>query len=361
MRQRKSVVLGMSYVFVFTCGLTVGMFTLSGCGGDDAGGDDAATTTDGAKSTATDSSGSTKVAANGLHYDENGRQVFADGFPLDSLYFPDPLTVARQEGKVVDPDAGDPGTTSENGSENPATPMPTSDSGSGEINWKEVIAISVLEDEMKKITNRFRSKLLTVATFNSGFFELPPHAAAMAALSGIAARHPDDIRWKKNANQIRDLAASMVVEKLQRGPKSYKQFNEPFLSISDILSGSPPGGLPEPDADASLADYADIGLMMKRLNIGKNWMQVNVGTEAALKENAEEIKHEVAVLAALLTVTTTEGYGFADNDEFKAFAKEMIDNCKKVAEAAETGSFDNYQIGFSQMNQACDKCHTPYR
>ena len=79
MRQRKSVVLGMSYVFVFTCGLTVGMFTLSGCGSDDnAGGDDAATTTDGADSTTTDSSGSTKVAANGLHYDENGRQVFAE-------------------------------------------------------------------------------------------------------------------------------------------------------------------------------------------------------------------------------------------------------------------------------------------
>jgi hypothetical protein len=335
------------------------MFTLSGCDGDDAGGDDAAT--DGGESSSRGGVGSTKVAANGLHVDDTGRQVFADGFPLDSLYFPDPLAVANQVGKVANPDAVSPGTTPENGIEDPATPMPASDSGSGEINWKDVVAASVLEDEIKKISNRFRSKLQTVATFNSGFFELPPHAATMAALSGIAAQHPDDIRWKKNARQIRELAASMVIEKLQRGPKSYKQFNEPYLTISDILSGSPPGGLPEPNEDDALAEYADFGLLMQRIKIGQAWMQVNVGTENALKENAEELKHEAALLSLLMTVTMTEGYGFEEDDDFKAFAKGMLNGCTKVTEAVETGNFENYQLGFSLIDQACTKCHGTYR
>ena len=359
MRQRKSVVLGMSYVCAFTCALTVGMFTLSGCGGgDDEAKDDAAV--DGGKTGATGRSDSTKVAKNGSFTDDDGRKWLAKDFPYD-VWHTNPLAVARQEGKVPTPGMGDPGMNPENGGTKTTDPMPANDSGSGEINWKDVVAASVLDQEMKKIANRFRAKLQTVATFNSGFFELPPHAATMAALSGIAAQHPDDIRWKKNAKQIRDLAASMVIEKLQRGPKSYKQFNEPYLTISDILSGSPPGGLPEPNEDDALVEYADFGFLMQRIKIGQAWMQVNVGTENALKENGEELKHEAAMLSLLLTVTMTEGYGYEEDDDFKAFAKGMLDGCTKVTEAVETGNFENYQLGFSQIDQACTKCHGTYR
>jgi hypothetical protein len=336
----------------------VGMFALSGCGGDDAAKDDAAA--DGGETGATGSSDSPKVSRNGTYVDEGGRKWLAKDFPYD-VWYTDPLAVARQEGKVADPGVGDPGTKPENGGEKTTDPMPASNSGSGEINWKDVVAASVLDVEMKKINNRFKAKLLTVATFNSSYLELPPHVTTMTALSAIAAQHPDEVRWKKNAKQIRDLSASMLTEKLQRGPKSYKQINEPYLNIGDILSGSRPGGLAEPNEDDAMVEYVDIGFLMKRLDIGKKWLLVNVGSEEALKENAEEIKHEAALMSALLTVTTTEGYGYFEDDDFKAFVKTMIDGSKKVSEAVDTGSFDNYQLGFSQLSQACDKCHSTYK
>ena len=363
MRQRKTVALGMSYVCVFACGLTVGMFAISGCGGDEGTKDDSASddaVSDGGETGSTGGSDSPKVAKNGTYVDEDGRKWLAKDFPYD-VWYTNPLAVAKQEGKVPDPGVGNPGTTPENGGTKTTDPMPASDSGSGEINWKEVIAASVLDEEIKKINNRFRAKLQTVATFNSSYLELPPHVTTMAALSAIAAQHPDEVRWKKNANQIRDLSASMLTEKLQRGPKSYKQMNEPYLNIGDILSGSPPGGLAEPNEDGAMVEYVDIGFLMKRIEIGTKWMQVNVGSEEALMENADDIKHEAALLGALLTVTMTEGYGYEEDDDFKAFAKGMMDGCKKVTEAVGTGNLENYQLGFPLIDQACTKCHGTYR
>lgn len=356
MRQWISIVLGISYMTVFAGGLTLGMFALSGCGKEDSGGsgDDSAASDSGSES---DGGGTTEVAGEFPRMDPDGRIWLEDGMPLN-VWYPDPLAVAKQQGTVAAPET-DGGTTPETGSDNPPT-EPAATPG-GDVNWKDVVAATVLDDEVKKISNRFRAKLQTLATFNRSYLELPTYISTMAVLSAIAAEHPDDIRWKDDAKYIRDLSAKMLSDKLQRGAKSYKQVNEPYLSITDILRGSTPGGLPEPNPEDDFVEYAEMGFLMNRFEVGTKWLNVNVGTADALKENAADIKHEVGVLAALATAICTEGYGYVDDNEFKGHAKGMVEGCKKVKEAVDTGSLENYQLGFSMIDQACTKCHSSYR
>lgn len=358
MRQRISIVLGMSYVVLIAGGLSLGMFALSGCGKGDSGGSSNGSAAGDSGSESDSGEGSGEVAGEFPRMDPDGRVWLEDGMPLN-VWYPDPLAVAKQQGTVAAPTT-DGGTTPETGGDTPAAEPPPAESG-GDVNWKDVVAATVLDDEVKKISNRFRAKLQTLATYNSSYLELPTYISSMAVLAAIAAEHPDDIRWKDDAKKIRDLSAKMLSEKLQRGAKSYKQVNEPYLAITDILRGSTPGGLPEPNPEDDFVEYAEMGFLMKRFEVGTKWLNVNAGTEDALKENAADIKHEVGVLAALATAITTEGYGYVDDGEFKGFAKGMIDGCKKVAEAVGTGSLENYQLGFSMIDQACTKCHSSYR
>lgn len=361
MPRQLSLLLGLSYVVTLTCGVTMGMLALSGCGGDDNGDDSAGSDDAAGQSSNRSSNGSREngsLARTGPYVDDNNRKWVAPGIPYD-VWYQNPLQVAALEGNAATIPSSNGG--AESISESPAAAGDTTAGTDGGKNWKDVVSGQDLDDEVKKITNRFRANLQTLASYNSSYLELPPHVATMAALAAIASEHPEDIRWKENAGQIRDLSASMLAEKLMRGAKSYKQVNDPFLQISDILRGSPPPGLPEPAEGNDMSQFAEFGLLMKRLDIGSKWLQVNVGTADALKENGEDIKHEAGVLAALATAITTEGYGFDFDDEFCGYAQGLVDGCKKMTDAVNTGSFENYQLGFSQINQACDKCHGTYK
>jgi hypothetical protein len=368
MRRRLSLVLVMSTIVTFTCGLAMGLISLSGCSDgrdkNSAGTDQASSSDDSNRGSSVKNDGRTDfgstVAQDGPYVDKDGRKFIAPGFPLDALiWFPDPLAVAAQEGNKPAGGGDDPSPT-DPPKENDPPPMTVS-SGDGP-NWKDVVAADLIDNEMKKIANRFRAKLQNRASFFKSYLELPPHMATMAALAAIGHEHPDDIRWKKNAKHIRDLSSAMLSEELRRDPKSYKRVNDPFLQINDILSGSPATDLPDPQEGNDLSEFAEMGMLMKRCKVGMRWLQVNVGTTDALKENGDDIKHEAGLLALLVTAISTDSYGFGTDDEqFLGFAKEMVDGCRKIADAVESENLDNYQLGFSQVDQACSKCHNKYR
>jgi len=344
----------------------MGLISLSGCSNghdkDSASADQASSSNDADGGSSVDSDGRTgrnsTVAQEGPYVDKAGRKWLESGFPYD-VWYQDPLDVAALEGNKPAGGGGDP-RPEDLPKEHDPPPM-TVPSGDG-LNWKDVVAVDVIDNEMKKIANRFRAKLQTRATFFKSYLELPPHMATMAALAAIAHEHPDDIRWKKNAKQIRDLSSIMLSEKLKRDPKSYKRVNDPFLQISDILSGSPPADLPDPQAGNDLSEFAEFGLLMQRCEVGMKWLQVNVGTTDALQDNGDDIKHEAGLLALLVTAISTDSYGLGTDDEqFLGFVKELVDGCHKIADAVESGNLDNYQLGFSQVDQACSKCHNKYR
>ena len=346
--------------------MAMGLFALSGCsngqGKNSADSKQTSSRNSAADGSSTGNGGGTNpdntTAQKGPYIDEEGRKWLDSGFPYD-VWFQDPLAVAALEGNKPAgggnvPSPADPPTGKD--------PIPKTVSSGDGPNWQEVVTADVIDNEIKKIANRFRAKLQTRASFFSSYLELPPHMATMSVLAAIAHEHPDDIRWKQNAKQIRDLSSLMLAEDLKRDPKSYKRVNDPFLQINDILSGSPPADLPDLREGNDFAEFAEFGMLMQRCKVGKRWLQVNVGSANALKENGDDIKHEAALLALLITALSTDSYDLGTDDEqFMGFTKEMVDGCRKIADAVESGNFDNYQLGFSQVDQACSKCHTEYR
>ena len=342
-------------VIALGVGLILG---ISGCGGDDegggdSGGDDQSSSSGGAKG-----SGSAKksVAANA------GRPEI-DGIPLD-VFFPEPLAIANDRGEVggvVRPDAVVQ--PDEGGAKPEEAAAPEAGNPGGDISWDKLITADLLKSEMKSVRNQLQQRLTALNSYNSSTLEIPVFSTDMALMAEIARRHPEDISWKENAKYISALTARMIEVTSSanaRGRKSFDEVKKAFQSICDILDGNTPPDLPEAE-EADYVDVADMGYLMKRLQLTRDWMQNNVGNEDNFAENQEAAQREAAVLAAFAQVFVAEGYGYADDEEFAAHSFQMRDAATGMLNAASAKNFTEFDLLRSKATQKCDECHRTYR
>ncbi len=353
-----------------------GVIALSGCGGGDPepAGDTEDNSTETTSSTDTapsagdtaagDSSSETPSADDLVRIDQAGRKWIGKDIPYD-VFYSDPLAVVANSQEVAStstpvaggidvsqPPAGGAGT------DKPADPAPAA---GGEVDWKAVIPMPILQEEVSRIRNRFSAKLQTVGSYNSAYLEFPPYAASLGAMAEIAIRHPDDVTWKSNAKFIRDLSAQMVEDNLQRGAKSYKQINEPFLNIVDLLSGNSPPGLPDSAEKVDFYEVADFGYLMRRLESLEKSLRTNAGSADALMSNKDDIIQDATVMAALTKVLTQEGYGYAEDEDFLGLANPMVEASLKMAQSARADDYAGYDAALNTVSQSCTQCHSQYR
>ncbi len=309
-------------------------------------------------------SGTATVAKGGkwdVRTDADGRKWYGN-VPYD-VFFDDPLGVANDAEPVIGsaPPAATGGESTKTKPPTTAEKPETPDTVASSDDWAELISAEALDAEVKKIRNFLNPKLQSVGQYNSNLSMIPPQAASLSALAAVAAEHSGDISWKADALYIRDLAGKMNENPLQRGPKFQRALLALYEQISDTLNRSRPADLPEPDKESSLADHAEMSLVMKRMNQAYDEMKTNAGSEDSFRKSIEMVKQEASVMAALAKAITMEGYGYEDDEEFIAFAKSVMDGGRKVIEATALESFAEYDKALSSAYQACNQCHMDYK
>lgn len=280
----------------------------------------------------------------------------------DDVFFKDPLAIAANRTRVPGVETPAPGTSDSDDS------MTKDDATASEtpaveksVDWAALLPAEMLVAEVNRIRERFTPKLASVATFNSSLLDFPPYAAELGALAGIATEHSGNIPWKTNAKYVRDLSAEMLVDKLQRGQKSYEQVKVPFDKITTLLDGKRPEELPETDDATDFALAADFGYLMRRFEAGQNYLKATGGSEAAFKQNAADLTRETRVLAALSKVVANDDYGYGGDSKFRGYATLMTDASINAAAAAEKSDFAAFDLEVSNLAQSCVKCHGDYR
>ncbi len=337
------------------------MLTVIGCGGGkskSANMNKEQTTADSKNKTNKESK--TSGSSSHVSIDSEKGKMLGD-IPYD-VWFKDPLAIAGDNNQVAivkkNPQTNKtlpPKTIPK------VTPKTSPQPAGGQVDWKKVIPAEVLNDEVKSIRNRFTGKLKTVGTYNRSYLEFKPFCVSMAVLSEIASEHPGRLRWKKNAKLVRDLSAQMVSKKLRSGAKSYKQIRIPFEQICDTLDGSPPAGLKKPSKEDSFSDVADMGDVMKRMEMLIKFLKDNAGNENTFKKYQDDLKHRAYILAALTKAMNSEGYGNSDDEVYTKYTNNMVKACVEMAVAAESDDFAAFEKAMPQVNQSCIDCHTDYR
>lgn len=243
--------------------------------------------------------------------------------------------------------------------EKPAAAPAATAAGGGD--WGTIISAEDIQSEIKKIRNELTQSLSAIGKYNAHYKEIAMEGAVLAALAGIAIVHPEKVSWKEHAPQIRDVASEMAKKSKGLGPKLFEETKKEFEKLEGLLSGNPPPGLPEAAPDIPFSEVASRRGIMQRLQVSSDYLRANFQTEAKLGQAQEDAAQAASVVAAISKVIGTEGYGSADEEEYQAFVKSMVEANLAMAKAARDKDFTVFSEANGKVIKYCNDCHQAYQ
>ena len=109
------------------------------------------------------------------------------------------------------------------------------------------------------------------------------------------------------------------------GKENFEKTKSAFQKLTSVLDGSIPADAGEVPQTRPFHEAASRKGLMRRIERAKDWLKQDVNSEAKFKSMPDQIQHEAAILAALASVITTEGYDYTENDDYQQFARSLIE------------------------------------
>lgn len=347
----------------WTCGVCLAV--LSGCGGAPAPSTTAPPAAAPQPAPVTPPAGSAPVAA--VPSPRSTATKWIGGIPYD-VFYDRPLEVAADQTLLATASAP-PASASVPAASPPSaappaaapapTPAPTAAPSGGGIDWGRAAAIEQIVDEITSLRNDLAQKLSQLSTYNSSWETIGVEATALAALAGVVELHPGEVSWKANAKIARTLASQVNANASKTGRSAYDATKAPFDLLVDLFSGNPPAGV-EAEEQAPFADYADRGVLMKRIELTLNSLKSNINTEARMKEDPAAVKRKLAMLATLMSVVSTPGYDYTDEADYQRFAGSFVSAAVGGREAVDANDFNGFSAALGTMQTLCGECHQKY-
>lgn len=287
--------------------------------------------------------------------DEKGRK-FVNKIPYD-VFFDNPLEVVNSnKNSVPTTDA----TVQKSPEKQPEPRETTGARPAGGIDWNEMLPIDEVQREVKTLRNSLNSAMSNQGQFNNNFKEISYDGAELAALAGIVQAHGDSLSWKDKSQFVRDFSAQINQASIGLGKEHFDKTKAAFQKLTSVLDGSVPPDAGDIPATRPFSETASRKGLMRRMDRAKKWLKEDVNTESKFKTNSSQIEHEAAILAAMATIITTEGYGDRDNEDYQQFAKSLIDGAREAYNSAKDGSFEKFKPAVDKINKSCTDCHGVY-
>ena len=296
----------------------------------------------------------------GIRVDDKGRK-FINNIPLD-VFFDNPLEIVSSNKNPAGTADAPPTAPTKTEAAPPAsnTSGATPPAKTGETAWQELIPMDELQGEVKSLRNSLTKAMTNPASYNSGFKAIAIDGAEMAALAGIVQQHTDTLSWKDKSQYARDFGAQLNQSAVGLGKENFEKTRAAFQRLASVLDGSIPadaGNVPE---NRPFHEAASRKALMKRIEKAKDWLKQDVNSEAKFKSMAAQIKHEAAIISALATVVTTEGYEYVTEDEYQKHARSLIDGALEASSASQDESYDRFKQAVDRVNKSCTDCHATY-
>jgi len=228
------------------------------------------------------------------------------------------------------------------------------------VSWNEILPSKILQEEVRLVRDRSKASLKERGTYNANYKNLAVDGSVIAALAGIAIESKADVGWKANAPDIRDIGNQIAKSATGIGRDKYENTKVAFEKLEAAFAGTVASDVKKPAPIRLFHETASRDGLMKRIHNAKDWMRVNIDTEAKLKSQSEVVVHEAMMIAALGKVVTTNGYSGSDEADYQKFANTLITSAREAAVAAKDQDFQKFMVSTKKMTTACDQCHANY-
>lgn len=235
-------------------------------------------------------------------------------------------------------------------------------SAGGGFKWSGLVSPDTLADEIKDMKARVAGAVASVSDFKGGGYDDARVGFSTIALAfAVIAEHDGDVRWKKDAEQARDLFARVGVNCKVGTNQSFAEAKARVDDLGTLLDGSPIEATAEREDDFKWSQVAGRPPLMSRLETADELVAAATASKDDFTKQAEKLLHEAEIVAAIGEVIQRPDYEYHDDDTYRGHAAAMRDAALKARDAALKGDYDAARAAVGALKKACDACHGDYR
>lgn len=228
--------------------------------------------------------------------------------------------------------------------------------------WSKLVSSETLEDEVKRLVQPVAEITKTSTAFKGGGNQQGRILfTEAAALFGVIAQYDGDVRWQRDALQLRDLFAQAGRNCKVGTDGSYKEAQ----ARSEDLQATIRGGtvqLRPANPDATWQETADRQPLMKRLEVAqREHLKAWTSSPGEFASHRADILHEAQLLAMIAQIIKDPSYEYGEDETYLGYVDVMQKHCLELIEAITNDDQQQAQSATGRINQACDTCHGDYR
>lgn len=228
--------------------------------------------------------------------------------------------------------------------------------------WSRHISSDVLEDEVKRIQLNLNTQITSAAKFNSDYRDAKQSFSMLSMIFAVINEYDKDVRWKEhslNAQAGFARAASFPSNKMKEAFEFSRVRRD---SLTDLVRGS---GFPDEESAGDKVDWSSVvdrSPLMQHLDDAlydklRGW----AANESEFKNNREDFIHHAQLISMMGNILANENMDDADDDDYLAYAKAMIEAADQASSAATNDSFDLASQAVNAIDQSCSNCHEEWR
>lgn len=232
----------------------------------------------------------------------------------------------------------------------------------GGFKWSALVSPDTLADEIKDMKARVAAAVASVSDFKGGGYDEARVGFSTIALAfAVIAEHDGDVRWKKEAEQARDLFARVGVNCKVGTNQSFAEAKARVDDLGTLLDGSPIEAKAEREDDFKWSQVAGRPALMARLEAADSLLAATTASKDDFTKQVEKLLHDAEMVAAIGEAIQRPDYEYHDDDTYRGHAAAMRDAAVKAREAAMKGDYDAARTAVGAVKKSCDSCHGDYR
>ncbi len=232
---------------------------------------------------------------------------------------------------------------------------------SGGVAWKDFVSPVSLEDLIKGSKLRLDRIVTTPAAFaGGGFQEARKEFSLQSLLFAIIETYPGDVRFKGSAGVARESMGRVAANTKGGSRQVYDVAKKRLADLEDLLNGTTLTG--QVRSEITWGELIDRGPLMQLLEWAQQeYISPQTASEAAFSANKDELQRYAELVAVLGQVSTIEGMTDAEDEDYQAFAREMVSQAQQIVLAVQTNNAEQARQASGKLGQACSTCHENFR
>ncbi len=235
-------------------------------------------------------------------------------------------------------------------------------SSGGGFRWSTLISPDTLVDEVKEQKKVVAAAVASASDFKGGGYDSAREGfSAIALMFGLIAAHDGDVRWKKDAENARDLFARVGSNCKVGTDQSFAEAKARVADLEVLLDGGSPDRKADRDDDFRWSQVAGRPALMARLDLADAATAGAVSSKGDFQQQLEALVRETEIVAAIGEVIQQKDYEYNDDDTYRGYAAAMRDAALRARDAAAKSNYDAARTAVGDLKKSCDTCHGDYR